>query len=146
MLHKELVGFEEATGELRVNAFVREATTKVKLDEVGSLSVPVQANVQGLSSDQVHQLNQVLEKHYAEFSQEDQDYGYSTVLHCIPTGDVHPIKQRHRRIPPHVFQELRQHVQTWLHRVYKRRAAAIGSCSRGIGLYVFLVITVNIAM
>lgn len=46
------------------------------------------------------------------FSQDDRDYGYTTtVTHCIPTGDAHPIKQRYRRIPPHIFQEVKQHVQ-----------------------------------
>ncbi|KAJ8416966.1 hypothetical protein AAFF_G00328440 [Aldrovandia affinis] len=65
------------------------------------LAIPVQANLQGLLPAQVRQLNQLLEKHSAVFSRDDNDYGHTTtVKHRIPTGTAHPIKQRHRRIPP----------------------------------------------
>lgn len=40
------------------------------------------------------------------FSVDDHD--------CIPKGNAHPIKQRHHRILPHVFQEVKQHVQDWV--------------------------------
>lgn len=110
VLPKEVVAFEEAAGELRVKAIVSQV--QPKLEESGPLAVPVQADLQGLTPDQVHQLNHLLEKHHAVFSRNDGDYGYTTtVTHCIPTGSAHPIKQRHRRVPPHVFQEVKQHVQ-----------------------------------
>lgn len=60
----------------------------------------------------MQRLNQLLDKHRAVFSVHDGDYGYTTtVTHCIPTGDAPPMKQRHRRVPPHVFQEVKQHIQ-----------------------------------
>ena len=112
VLQKEVVAFEEVAGELRVRALAGEKGAVSKQEEPGPLSVPVQANLQGLTSDQVHQLNQLLEKHRVAFSQNDRDYGHTTtVTHCIPTGEAYPVKQRHRRIPPHVFQEVKQHVQ-----------------------------------
>ena len=51
--------------------------------------------------------------------------GYTTtVTHCIPTGEAHPVKQRHRRIPPHVFQEVKQHIQDLVARgVLKERCS-----------------------
>lgn len=113
VLPKELVSFEETEGELCVRAlrgeFQEEETSGPTNAE--SLAIPVQANLQGLSSSQIHQLNQLLQKHSTVFSKDDNDYGYtSTVKHCIPTGNAYPIKQRHRRIPPHVFQEVKRHV------------------------------------
>lgn len=44
------------------------------------LSVPIQASLQGLTSAQVHQLNQLLENHSAVFLQDDPDYGHTTTL------------------------------------------------------------------
>lgn len=110
VLPKEVVAFEEAVGELRVKAIA--SNVQPKPEEPGPLAVPAQADLQGLTSGQVCQLNRLLEKHHAVFSRDDRDYGYTTtVTHCIPTGNVHPIKQRHRQIPPYVFQEVKQHVQ-----------------------------------
>ena len=66
----------------------------------------------GLLQTKYTSFNQLLENHRAAFSQNDRDYGHTTtVTHCIPTGEAYPVKQRHRRIPPHVFQEVKQHVQ-----------------------------------
>lgn len=110
ILPKDMLTFEEADGEVFVKS-VEGATA----DEGGSpqtLAVPVQANVQGLTPTEVEELNQFLLKHRDVFSQGDGDYGYTTtVKHRVQTGDAHPIKQRHRRIPPHVFQEVKRHVQ-----------------------------------
>ncbi len=33
------------------------------------------------------------------------------MVHDIPTGEAPPIKQRHRRVPPQIFQEVKRHVQ-----------------------------------
>ncbi|KAJ8375587.1 hypothetical protein SKAU_G00061670 [Synaphobranchus kaupii] len=114
VLPKERVMFEEAAGELRVKAISpgNAPPTGASSETTGPLSIPVQANLQGLDVLQVRQLNHLLEKHQAVFSQNDSDYGYTTtVAHSIPTGNAHPMKQRHRRVPPHVFQEVERHVQ-----------------------------------
>jgi len=96
---KESVAFEEAAGELRVR--ILEPEREPISEPTGPLFIPVQANLQGLNVAQVEWLNQLLEKHRAVFSQDDSDLGYTTtVTHCIPTGSAHPIKQRHRRVPP----------------------------------------------
>lgn len=99
--------FKEADGELHVRSLEGEDSTQSTWPE--PLAVPVQANLQGLLPSQIHQLNQLLKKHCYVFSQDDTDYGYTTtVKHCIPTNDAHPIK---RCIPPHIFQEVKRHVQ-----------------------------------
>ncbi|KAJ8359110.1 hypothetical protein SKAU_G00156350 [Synaphobranchus kaupii] len=111
VLPKERVMFEEAAGELRVKVISpgNAPPTGASSETTGPLSIPVQANLQGLDVLQVRQLNHLLEKHQAVFSQNDSDYGYTTtVAHSIPTGNAHPMKQRHRRVPPHVFQEVKR--------------------------------------
>lgn len=76
------------------------------------LVVPVQANLLGLTPTEVCELNQLLWNYHDVLYKGDRDYGYTTtVKHNSPTGDANPIKQRHRRIPPHVFQEVKRHVQ-----------------------------------
>ncbi|MCI4388617.1 hypothetical protein PGIGA_G00087940 [Pangasianodon gigas] len=61
---------------------------------------------------QCERLAELLSKHRDVFSRDDQDYGYTTaVVHDIPTGEAPPIKQRHRRVPPQIFQEVKRHVQ-----------------------------------
>lgn len=68
VLHKEVVAFEEAARELHVKAFAAESKADCKLDGSGPLFVPVQADLQGLTSDQVPQLDQLLENYQAIFS------------------------------------------------------------------------------
>lgn len=110
VLHKDMLMFEETDGEVHVKALVAEVTQEQ--GGAGALAVPVQANLQGLTPTEVCKLNQLLQKHCDVFSQREGDYGYTTtVQHRIPTGGAHPIKQRHRRIPPHIFQEVKRHVQ-----------------------------------
>lgn len=76
------------------------------------MSIPVQVNQDGLSEVQREELNALLTRYSDVFSKSDTEFGYTTtVAHCIPTGDAQPIKQRHRRVPPHVFQEFKRHVQ-----------------------------------
>ncbi len=66
----------------------------------------------GLSEVQREELNALLARYSDVFSKSDTDFRYTTtVTHSIPTGDAQPIKQRHRRVPPHVFQEFKRHVQ-----------------------------------
>lgn len=110
ILPKDMLTFEEADGEVYIKSL--EGVTACEGESLQTLAVPVQANVQGLTPTEVEELNRFLRKHCDVFSQGDADYGYTTtVKHRVQTGDAHPIKQRHRRIPPHMFQEVKRHVQ-----------------------------------
>ncbi len=65
-----------------------------------------------LTPAQCERLAELLSKHRDVFSRDDQDYGYTTaVVHDIPTGEAPLIKQRHRRVPPQIFQEVKRPVQ-----------------------------------
>ncbi|XP_048085551.1 uncharacterized protein LOC125285245 [Alosa alosa] len=110
VLPKDMLMFEEAEGEVHVRTL--EGETASENHHPRMLAVPVQANVLGLTPLEVSQLNELLQKYGDVFSKGEGDYGYTTtVKHEVHTGDAHPIKQRHRRIPPHVFQEVKRHVQ-----------------------------------
>lgn len=107
---KEVVAVEELNG----GVYVRKVSYVEAPLTAGprSLSVPVQADLQGLTPPQVQKLDSLLWKHRDVFSQHDSDFGYTTtVAHHIQTGDARPIKQRHRRVPPHIFQAFKKHVQ-----------------------------------
>lgn len=110
VLTKEMVAVEEKEGTLFVRA-VRRESSQAEMGKAGLLAVPVQANIQGLTPAQLNELNELLAKHRDVFSKDSNDFGYTeTVTHDIHTGNTHPIKQKHRRVPPHVFQEFKKHV------------------------------------
>ena len=50
---------------------------------------------------------------YSEtFSKNDLDLGKCNILkHNIQLTDQQPFKERYRRIPPHLFEEVKQHLQ-----------------------------------
>ena len=111
VLQKELVEFEEKGGVLHVKA-IETSRVKAEGGETEQLPVPVQVNLEGLSLTQCHKLRGLLAKHQDVFSKSDSDFGHTTsVSHSIPTGEAPPIKQRHRRVPPQVFQQFKKHVQ-----------------------------------
>ncbi|KAL1260059.1 hypothetical protein QQF64_007886 [Cirrhinus molitorella] len=108
---KELVEFEEKEDALYVKA-VQQCQVKVEASTTEQLPVPVHINLENLTETQRRKLQDLLVKHSDVFSNSDTDFGYTTaVTHSVPTGDAPPIKQRHRRIPPQVFQEVKKHVQ-----------------------------------
>ena len=68
-----------------------------------------------LTSEQMHQLKEVLKKHEDIFSKSDEDIGHFTgVKHEIHLNDDRPFKQRYRRIPPSMVDEVRQHIEQLL--------------------------------
>ena len=67
------------------------------------------------SSSEKEQLNQLLLRWKHIFSQHDLDYGQTHLLeHEIKLTDETPFKERHHRIPPHMYQEVRDHLQEML--------------------------------
>ncbi len=108
---KELVEFEEKEGVLHVKA-VQQRQVEVELSTTEQLPIPVHINLENLTETQRRKLQDLLVKHSDVFSRNDSNFGYTTaVTHSVPTGDAPPIKQRHRRIPPQVFEEVKKHVQ-----------------------------------
>jgi hypothetical protein len=68
-----------------------------------------------ITEEQKKQGEQLLEKYSDIFSTGDLDIGHSTeVKHRIELTDPIPFKQRHRRIPPAMFMEVKEHLQQLL--------------------------------
>lgn len=112
VLPRQTVELEENDGVLHVRAIKQDGILLQGCSD-GLLPVPVQVNSNGLTSLQSTELMDLLTKHRDVFSQSDNDFGYTTaVTHSIPTGDAPPVKQRHRRVPPQLFQEFKKHVQS----------------------------------
>lgn len=66
-----------------------------------------------MNDNQKKRANEVLKKwEHRVFSQNSNDLGCtSAVKHKIELTDNQPFKQRHRRIPPAQYEEVRQHLQ-----------------------------------
>ena len=65
-----------------------------------------------ISSDERDSLSQLVEEYADVFSQGDFDIGhYDGVKHHIELTDERPFKQRFRRIPPHLLEEVADHLR-----------------------------------
>lgn len=76
-----------------------------------------------LTDEEYEQGVQLIEYFDDIFSHGDTDIGHSTaVKHYIEMADPEPFKQRHRRIPPGLYDEVRAHLQTLLNSGIIRRS------------------------
>jgi hypothetical protein len=68
-----------------------------------------------LTPQQDIKVRELLEKHKNIFSKNDADIGFcDKVKHRIDPIDERPFKQRHKRIPPGMVDEVRQHIEQFL--------------------------------
>ncbi|KAK3108916.1 hypothetical protein FSP39_018571 [Pinctada imbricata] len=75
----------------------------------------VQIEKEYLTPDQLEEGKNLLRKYHDIFSKSDTDIGHSKMVkHRIELHDDVPFKQRSRRIPPAMFDEVKQHLQTLL--------------------------------
>jgi transposase InsO family protein len=66
----------------------------------------------GLSEEQIHRGEDLLRNYPDIFSHHEDDIGHTDIVrHRIELDDPTPFKQRHRRIPPSAFEEVRNHLQ-----------------------------------
>ncbi len=66
----------------------------------------------GLSRRQVQEAHKLLLQYRDVFSEGEFDIGCTTtVKHRIDLTDTTPFKQRHRRIPPNMYEEVREHLR-----------------------------------
>lgn len=71
--------------------------------------------VLGMSTQQSNDVAKLLMKYSTIFSENDQDLGRTGIIkHTISTGDVHPIKQRFRRAPVHMNEEIERQINDML--------------------------------
>ena len=67
------------------------------------------------NAEQVQQLRQLLMTNSSAFSIGDHDLGFTRLVqHRIELTNDIPFRQRHRRIPPSMYQELKSHLQNLL--------------------------------
>ena len=65
-----------------------------------------------MTNDEIHSIKQLLERHKSIFSTGETDIGHCTFIkHAINLTDDRPFKQRHRRIPPAMIDEVRAHIE-----------------------------------
>ena len=65
-----------------------------------------------LSEEQQHAARKLLCDYSETFSKNDLNLGKCNILkHNIQLTDQQPFKERYRRIPPHLFEEVKQHLQ-----------------------------------
>lgn len=68
-----------------------------------------------LTTEQDQQVRELLLHHVSIFSKSDTDIGRcDKIKHRIDLIDERPFKQRHRRIPPSMVDEVRQHIKQLL--------------------------------
>ena len=97
---------ETATGEMCGSHQVQDDPFLAQFDE--SLK-------KHLDDTQVAEVRGLLDKWRCVFSQHDLDLGHTDqVKHRIRLTDDTPFKERHRRIPPSMIDEVRQHLQEML--------------------------------
>ena len=66
----------------------------------------------GLTNDELKSIKELLKNHEDIFSTGETDIGHCTfVKHEINLTDDRPFKQRHRRIPPAMIDEVRAHIE-----------------------------------
>ena len=70
-----------------------------------------------LSEEERTDLQKLLLKHKAIFAQGDMDFGRTNLVeHEIKLSDNQPIRERYRRIPPAMYEEVKQHLREMLER------------------------------
>lgn len=91
----------------------KDAEVEKKREEVvANLSID-ENNI--LDDEQKDQIIQLLRKHKDIFSTSDSDIGHCTIMnHRIDLTYERPFKQKHRRIPPAMVDEVRQHLEQLL--------------------------------
>ena len=71
--------------------------------------------VKGMTVDQQRDVAQLLCKYASVFSESDSDIGRTGIIkHKIPTGATQPIKQRPRRVPVHMNEEVDHQIDNML--------------------------------
>jgi len=70
---------------------------------------------ESLTHEELHRVKHLINRYGSMFSTDDSDVGCTSfVKHRIELTDDQPFKQRHRRIPPSMIEEVRNHLQQLL--------------------------------
>ena len=98
-----------------VDDLTSSLSTSVPKAPSTSSDLGVKINKENLTPDQLLRVQQVLGKWTHIFSTGPMDIGHTTLLkHKIVLEDPKPFKQPYRRIPPGMYEEVRQHIKDML--------------------------------
>ena len=91
------------------------SASPTKENEEADYMDKIQVNTTRLTLDQQQRLKDLLKNRKDNFSTNPLDVGHhSRVKHEIPLHNPTPFKQPHRRIPPGMFEQIREHLQQML--------------------------------
>ncbi|XP_069115865.1 uncharacterized protein [Argopecten irradians] len=100
---------------------IQPVSVEGRMDDTGEDETPTdildQVTIckEDLDQTKVAEVKEMLSRYRNIFSTSDTDLGLSsTIKHRIELTDEVPFKQRHRRIPPAMFEEVRNHLQQLL--------------------------------
>lgn len=105
---------EQSVRMVRVSPYAVKVSLQKSKQCVEKNSLPNVTDL-GLSAEEREKLQTLLHKHQAVFATHNEDYGRtSTIQHAIPTGKAPPVGERHRQIPPKMYQEVQGLLQGML--------------------------------
>ena len=94
---------------------IQQNKTKDKDDFSTPLLEQVKIDTDNLTSDELQKGKDLITEYADIFSKDDSDIGHTTLVqHRIELEDEHPFKQRYRRIPPSMYEEVKSHLQQLL--------------------------------
>ncbi|KAK3090231.1 hypothetical protein FSP39_010232 [Pinctada imbricata] len=119
---KTLVGtLEIAITSKNTEAFISKIQGEINSDS----SLIGRFDMGNLGADEMKLFNALIDKHDQIFSKTDDDIGYCDVVkHRIRTTDDIPIRQPHRRIPPHHWNEVREYIKSTLNKGIIRESSS----------------------
>jgi hypothetical protein len=105
--------------QLQACELSNQAETASNIDvhspETDSVLDQIDFNDSSLTDDQMATVKQFLAGWTDVFSHSDTDIGFTSIVkHKINLTDSNPFKQRHRKIPPAMYQEVQQHLHELL--------------------------------
>ncbi|XP_038072003.1 uncharacterized protein LOC119740694 [Patiria miniata] len=103
---------------------IKQETVAVEV-QPSSMPLAVDVDVAVLEDEQKAKVASLLRKHENAFSCNDQDFGFADkITHRISTGSAHPIRQRHRPLPPSQYRAVREHIQDLLKKQIIRESSS----------------------
>ena len=108
----QVIEKEDFVVQASVNEIIVTRATDIKATEK---DFGVNIGNKEITPDQKTRFMKLLEQYQDVFSQNEDDLGYTdAVKHEIKLSDDVPVKLPHRRIPPHMMREVKEHIQGML--------------------------------
>ena len=113
----DIVENDDFSVDVKVNEILVTRTNEVKSETQPHVVKGKDLNIgdSDLTLDQRKAFVELIEKYSDVFCWDEDDLGYTdTVKHTINLKDDVPVKLPHRRVPPHLMKEVKEHIQKML--------------------------------